>query len=160
MEIGLPEAAAAACTSAHGSNSSAAGVAVPGTVAGSHGVQSSASRAGRRISASNATGHAAWTCSGVAAANFMEQLQLAVGTELAKPISEQQFLCSCNEVTAGQYQELARKAATVRWRLEGRPPHQQRVHPLLDGLEAQVHKLEATVAQLDMASRCLQALIN
>ncbi|KAL4425807.1 hypothetical protein ABPG75_009823 [Micractinium tetrahymenae] len=180
MARGLPEVAAAAGSSAPG-GSAAAGVpaAEPGARAANDGAELPVSTAARvaaeqagsarsEAASSPSSPRAAGTSTAAAAAHLVEQLRLAVGAELSKPVAEQQLLRQCNEAAAGRYQHLAEAAASARGRLQDLPAQQQQQQQhdghastcLLDGLGLQVQALEASVAQLDKASRRLQARLD
>lgn len=102
MEIGLPEVAVVAGISAHGSDVIEAGAAAaarevrPANVGAQ--LSASSSEAGSQASASSPAARAASSSTPSAAAHLMEQLQLAIGAELDKPVSEQQLLCRWGRV--------------------------------------------------------------
>lgn len=60
-----------------------------------------------------------------AAAHLLQQLQLAVGAELSKPLAEQQLLRHCNEAAAARYQQLADDVAAACGRLQEQAHHLQ-----------------------------------
>lgn len=113
----------------------------------------------RSVPGSPASDAAPRGSSAAAAARLIEQLEVAVGAELGKGVSEQKLLRWCNEAAAARYQQQGDVAAAAAQRLQelAAQAAEAPAWPALDELEAHVAVLEDTLAQLDEGSRRLQA---